>query len=167
MAFRLKKLFFTLGLAYASVLIWAGFALPERVPMHWGGSGGPDRWGTRTEAILTLVIVGVVVIGIFGALIVYVPRSGSLDWINIPGKSYWKRPENLALAMPKIAVDLGVLGCLVMGYICSVPLAIVAAANTPDAALPSWSLVTFIAWLALFAAYGVWMVAFRWRPPRA
>lgn len=167
MASPLKALFWTLGLVYAAVLTWAGFVFPERVPMHWSGSGGPDRWGTRTEAIITLVILGLIVMGIFGALIVSVPRSGSLKWINVPGKTYWKRPENLGQAMRKIAVDLSALGCLVMGYICSVPVAIVAAANKPDAALPSWSLVIFIAWLALFAAYGVWMVAFRWRPPRA
>lgn len=82
------KLFWTLGLAYGAVLTWAGFALPEWVPMHWSGSGGPDRWGTRTEAILTLVIVGLIVGGVFAALIVYVPRSGSMGRINIPGKSY-------------------------------------------------------------------------------
>jgi len=36
-------------------------AVPDRIPVHWGISGEPDRWGGRFEGLLVLPLIGVVV----------------------------------------------------------------------------------------------------------
>ncbi len=165
MAAWLTRGFWTLSTVYAALVVWAASVLPDRVPAHWGTSGPPDRWGNRAEAIIMLVVLGVVMVGLFGSLIVFVPRSRSLTWINVPGKWYWQRPENLPRAMQMVAVDMAVIGCLSMAFCCVVPVMIVQASQTPDAALPSWSTAAFIAFIALIIGYSVWMVAGRWRVP--
>jgi uncharacterized membrane protein len=33
-------------------------AVPDRIPVHWGISGRPDRWGGRFEGLLLLPLVG-------------------------------------------------------------------------------------------------------------
>lgn len=153
---------------YAGLVVWAARVLPERVPAHWSGTGAPDRWGSRTEAIVMLVVLGVVMVGIFGVAIVAIPRARSLTWVNLPNKWYWTRPEHASRTARMLAVDLGVLGCLALVFCCGVPVAIVGATHSPAAALPSWALPGFIAWLVLILGYALWMVVVRWRvPPEA
>lgn len=36
-------------------------AVPDRMPVHWGISGEPDRWGGRVEGLLLLPVIGVAV----------------------------------------------------------------------------------------------------------
>ena len=36
-------------------------AVPDRMPVHWGLSGEPDRWGGRFEGLLLLPVIAVVV----------------------------------------------------------------------------------------------------------
>ena len=36
-------------------------AVPDRMPVHWGISGEPDRWGGRFEGLLVLPLIGIVV----------------------------------------------------------------------------------------------------------
>ncbi len=43
--------------------VWALVALPDRVPVHFGLDGTPDRWGSRGEL---LVLAGVVVVLVVG-----------------------------------------------------------------------------------------------------
>ncbi len=161
------RLFWALAILYAGLVAWAAGVLPDRVPAHWGSSGPPDRWASRTEALVMLVVLGLIMVGIFGSLIVLLPRSRSLAWVNIPNKWYWERPENLPRAMRMITGDLAVLGCLSMAFICVVPVSIVQASRTADAALPSWTLPAIVAYLVLIIGYVIWMVAARWHPPDA
>jgi uncharacterized membrane protein len=44
--------------------------MPERVPVHWGISGEPDRWGTRFEGVL---LFPVMIVGAW-ALLRFLPR---------------------------------------------------------------------------------------------
>ena len=57
-----------LGMAVAGALAWPH--LPERVPMHWGLTGGPDRYGSRLEAVL---LVPGVTLGVY-LLMLLAPR---------------------------------------------------------------------------------------------
>ncbi|MDN5789264.1 MAG: DUF1648 domain-containing protein [Micrococcales bacterium] len=162
----LTKLFWALTAAYAAVVAWSALVLPERVPMHWSGTAGPDRWGSRTEAVIMLAALGVIIAAIFGTLLVVIPRSRSLTWVNIPNKDYWQRPEHLARALDMVGTDLAIIGALTMAMICAVPVSTVEAANRPDASLPGWTLPVIIGWLVLVTGYLIWMVAVRWRVPR-
>lgn len=165
MATWLRRLFWTLAACYAALVVWAARVLPERVPAHWGGTGPPDRWGSRTEAVVMLAVLGVIMVAIFGGLLVLVPRSLSLAWVNLPHKAFWQQPEHLPQAMRMMAVDMGVLGCLALAVSCAVPLAIVAATHSPTAALPGWAMPVFVGYLVLTLGYAAWMVTVRWRPP--
>ncbi|OFE16645.1 hypothetical protein BA895_03400 [Humibacillus sp. DSM 29435] len=162
----LTKLFWVLVAVYFALVVWSAFALPDRVPMHWSGAAGPDEWGSRTAAVIMLTGLGLIMVAIFGTLLVAIPRSRSLTWVNLPHKAYWQRPENLPRAVDRVATDLAVIGALTMAMICAVPVAIVAATSRPDASLPGWALAVIIGWLVLLTGYLVWMVAVRWRVPR-
>jgi uncharacterized membrane protein len=45
-----------------AALSWA--ALPERLPVHWGPSGEPDRYGGRVEALLVPPVVAAALYGL-------------------------------------------------------------------------------------------------------
>ncbi len=162
----LTKLFWVLAAAYFALVAWSAFALPERVPMHWSGTAGPDQWGSRTAAVIMLTALGLIMVAIFGTVLVAIPRSRSLTWVNLPNKAYWQRPENLPRAVDMVAADLAFIGTLTMAMICAVPVATVAATRRPDESLPGWALAVIVGWLVLLTGYLVWMVAVRWRVPR-
>jgi uncharacterized membrane protein len=41
-----------------ALAIWAWSWAPERMPVHWGISGQPDRWGGRAEGVLVFPGIG-------------------------------------------------------------------------------------------------------------
>lgn len=48
------------GLVYTCAVVWATGALPaENVPLHFDATGTADRFGSRTEALLVLLFIGV------------------------------------------------------------------------------------------------------------
>ncbi|MBB6097107.1 putative membrane protein [Deinobacterium chartae] len=53
-------------LAFAfAVALWAWPNTPERIPVHWGLDGQPDRYGSRFEGLLALpVIAGVIYVAV-------------------------------------------------------------------------------------------------------
>ena len=60
-------LIFVIGAAIAGLmsLIFSG-SIAERVPMHWGFNGQPDRYGSRWEALLFVPIMLLVMSVVFG-----------------------------------------------------------------------------------------------------
>jgi uncharacterized membrane protein len=55
-----------------SAIVWT--AVPDRMPVHWGPSGAPDRFGTRVEGLLIIPVVAAALY----ALMVVVPRFDPL-----------------------------------------------------------------------------------------
>ena len=51
-----------------TAMSWAG--APDQIPVHWGLSGQPDRWGGRAEGLLALPFV---TLGIY-LLLLFLPR---------------------------------------------------------------------------------------------
>jgi len=85
---------------------------PELVPLHYGLSGVPDRWGSRLE--LLLVYAGA--LGIGSALFLGVPellRYAPARTISIPNKHYWLLPEHREQAACKLALWSDVQGAAV------------------------------------------------------
>lgn len=73
----------------AMAIEWAiSRGLPDRVALHFGPNGVPDRWGGRGELILTFVSVHV------GVTLMMAVLVAVLGWIpprlfNLPHRDYW------------------------------------------------------------------------------
>lgn len=149
---------------YAAVVAWAGTVLPDRVPLHWGASSESDRWGSRTEAVLTFAALGVFLTAMFVAM-AWVGARASMSWLNIPHKDYWTQPEREATTRHRVVDDIAWIGVLSMVFIWALPIVTVQAARDPSHALPAWFFVVLVAWLVALLGYCVWMVAVRWKVP--
>jgi uncharacterized membrane protein len=68
--------------------------LPERVPMHFGIAGRPDRWGGR-ESLVVLVVIPLVLTAVFYLLIRLLPRLGANPrTLNMPHKEeFFRLPQ--------------------------------------------------------------------------
>jgi uncharacterized membrane protein len=74
-------------------------ALPDRVPVHFGISGTPDRWGSKSELFALVAIAWGLTI-LFYALTLAMPRlARNPRYLNIPRKEEFLklRPEKQAV----------------------------------------------------------------------
>ncbi|WP_181642232.1 DUF1648 domain-containing protein, partial [Nocardioides massiliensis] len=74
--------------AYFVVWAYAAAVLPQRVPVHFGPLGEADRFASRTEALVTLGLVGLGTALIF-VLTDLLLRRGDMSMLNIPHKPWW------------------------------------------------------------------------------
>lgn len=162
------RVFWALAVVYAATCVWAVSVLPSRVPTHWSGTGGPDSWSSRTTTAVMFAVLGVVMVGIFGGLLGYLPRSRTLAGINLPHKDFWARPENLERARTMLVQDVGLVSSAVMAVLCVMPVSIVQASRTAGHQLPTWSQVVIVLLLVGVVGHVTWLTLMRWkpRPPR-
>jgi uncharacterized membrane protein len=90
---RWTTLTLVLGLYAASIVLGAVVA-PDRMPLHWGFDGQPDRYGSRGDWVLQTLIIGallvlVVVVGLLSVM------RGSTHRMHVPNREYWTRPEHV------------------------------------------------------------------------
>jgi hypothetical protein len=158
---------FTLSvLVYLALLGWAWVALPDgRVPLHFGGGGQPDRFGTRTEALVTFAAIGLVLAGVLAAMAGLV-GSRRIGWqlMNLPHKAYWSTEERRPRARRMMAEDLAWLGAMTMGLLGALLVATVTAARR-DGGLPPWFWAVLGLYLVLVLGWTVRMQTYRYRPP--
>ncbi|MEM7494152.1 MAG: SdpI family protein [Pseudomonadota bacterium] len=44
----------------AAIWVWVSLPADQQIPVHWNAAGEPDRWGTRSEAMIShYVVIGV------------------------------------------------------------------------------------------------------------
>lgn len=127
--------------AYAVLVVVAALVLPERVPLHFGFGGEADRWGTRTEAVLTFGLLGAglaVVLGGGAELSSRLPLRS--PWVNLPHKAWWTAtPEREMRACERLRHDLYVIATAVMVLVSAVLVLTLVAARTEEARLPGGS----------------------------
>lgn len=94
-----RALFACIGLVVAgqALIWWRALAwyphLPDRIPMHFNGSGTPDRWADRGWEWFLLPGMSVLLVTLFAAIALF------LDWmamrtpalINVPNKELFVR----------------------------------------------------------------------------
>ncbi|WP_409483054.1 DUF1648 domain-containing protein [Arsenicicoccus dermatophilus] len=129
--------------AWVGVLVWSWRMLPERVPLHWGdGSGHPDRWGGRTEWLITSLPVGLLVLSMpFLSRLSFVWPDG----INAPHKEWWlDEPRRLVTFERLVREDLWLMTASTLAFVTAMEGLTVVSARRGDAVLPEgwfWGLL--------------------------
>jgi uncharacterized membrane protein len=114
--------------------------LPERVPVHWGVSGAPDRWGHRAEAAVFLPMVIAAMWGLLRVLPKLDPRASNFAKM----RGTYDFSVNAILTMILVVHALALAAGL--GYVVSiVPISLalvgalfVALGNVLPRARPNW-----------------------------
>lgn len=105
--------------ALSLLLVW--WTLPQgRIPMHFGSDGEPDGWGNRSHLLGALGGVVLVLALFLGWLGARIPRMG-WEFINVPRKEFWSRPENAARAKVRVQEDAYLTGAWTMWLMALVP----------------------------------------------
>lgn len=130
--------------------------LPDTVASHFGPSGEPDGWASKTELFVVYGVVLVVTVGPF-LLLPQLLRRIPEEFINLPRKEYWLAPERREETFRTIGVHLLWLGNGTLAFLSHVMGRAMAVNLEPEPRLGGgfwWSLglyVTFVTvWLVVF-----------------
>lgn len=154
------------GLLHALVLAIVAPGLPERVPMHFSGSGAVDRWGSRSEALWTFGLVGGGLLALFLVLALVAPRL-PMQFVNLPAasKEWWTAtPEREAELRRRLGTDLGLVGAATVLLISATTIDTAWAARREDPALGWLFFVSLAVYLVLVIGWCVYTVTSRYRP---
>lgn len=159
----LRGLYLAAVTAYAVVVLVVSLTLPERAPLHFGPSGEPDSYGSRTQVVSMFVALGVVLVAILG-LGVRAARRASATWLNLPAKDWWTAtPERERAARLLVVGDLHLVGAATFLLLAAVA-ALVGRAASADAGLGAGIWVVLVAYCLAVAAWMVFSVRVRYRP---
>jgi len=140
---------------YAAAWVVALLALPERVPLHFGGAGSPDRWGSRAEALVVYGCLGLGLGALLGGAAALSERI-PVSMINTPRKDWWTAtPERVAELRRRNRADLYVIGAATLILLAVSLVDTVRAARSADPRLGAPFFVA-LAGYGLFLA--VWVV---------
>lgn len=106
------------------LLVLGWFLLPERVPVHFGVDGEPDRWVSRARAVLEMGTVMGGMMLLFAGLAAWMSRI-SFALLNLPSdhKEWWAaEPERRARLRELLAEDAWALGALTLALLGGVTL---------------------------------------------
>ncbi len=148
---------------YAVVVAAGARSLPERVPMHFGAGGAPDRFGSRTELVITEVALGVGVVVLLGLVAVGMRRI-PLVWVDVPHPEYWKTPEREAELRRRLEADTLGIGTGTLLLLAGMSALTARAASSGDGLGPAAGVLVGAYVLGVLALCG-WMVVGRYRPP--
>lgn len=148
---------------FAVVMIACAASLPDDVPLHFGGGGEPDRWGSRLEAVITMTFVGGLLAVILGGTAALVDRMPT-TYLNVPHKDWWTAtPEREQRMRAMMRTDLYVLAAATMLFLAVVVVATTLAARAEEPTLGPLFLVALTVYLVLVVAWTVWAIATRYR----
>lgn len=152
--------------AYGVCVLLAAWLLPDRVPLHFNGSGTADRYGSRAEALLLFGLLAVVLLAVLAGSRQLVQRAG-LDLVKVPHAAYWKRPEREAELRRRMRVDLDRMFAATFLLCAAVVAATTSVARSGgEDRLPGTFFAVFVAYLP-WTAWWLWhLTARRYRPPR-
>ena len=160
-----RRLFVGAGLVYVGLWLLAAVTLPDQVPVHFGGSGGVDRYTGRGEALATFGVIGVVLGGVLAGVAAGTGRI-PLAWLNVPHKGWWAAtPERERQMRTMMTADLWWIAALTMALLCLVLGATVHVADDPEPRLGAAIFVAIGVYLLAVLALGWYAVARRYRPP--
>lgn len=158
---------------WLSALLLAGYAwwaarvfahLPDRVPMHFGGSGAPDRWAETTFwswFFLLFLTVGVTAVLYASAWWILWLARHRPTWVNLPGRERFLKlaaDDRVFVVQPLCHLvywlAAGILALLWASHYWSFRVAVGAAAGLPALFLPAVLVVSIVPLLFLPAMLG-------------
>lgn len=125
---------FVVGLAVSYAV------LPERVPLHFGGDGTADRWGTPEQAVLEMAGVGLLVGVVMFTLAMSAWRL-PFDFVSIPDKEFWERPENQRVARRRLQDDMYHVGGSLMLFLTAIQAYTILVADDASPSFWPWGVV--------------------------
>jgi uncharacterized membrane protein len=131
---------------YTAVWIWSYGRLPERVPIHFGGSGDPDRWSSRAGALWTTALLGLGMVLLFAGL-AWLLRRVPPQSIDVPSADFWRRPENVGRLRDLVAADVWLLAASTLVLLTAVQFLVVRAAAMAEPRLDAWAVVVVALYL--------------------
>jgi hypothetical protein len=161
-----RRWFAAAVVGYAIVFCYAWVRLPATgVPLHFGLDGGADRFGTRSEALVYLAVLGVAMTALLGGLAEATGRGRlATGYLNVPYKQYWTRPEHEPRMRALMAEDLFHIGAATLALLAVVGLGIVEAARGGASFLP-WGGLATVAYCLFMVGWVVRAYTVRYRPP--
>ena len=111
--------FFVVTVGFLGFTLWAHTQLPDRVPVHFDGSGRPDRISSKMELTGVNLGVGVMMLALFGTLPFFIEKIPVKYW-NLPNKEYWLtlgRKKEAVVQMNIYYVGMGLATMLLMWFI--------------------------------------------------
>ncbi|CAM3336549.1 DUF1648 domain-containing protein [Nocardioides dubius] len=154
----------------AFVVVWVIglLTLPDRVPLHFGGGGDPDRWGSRTEALVTTGLIGGGLVLLFWVLARWLPRAPS-ELLNLPAadKRWWlATEERTAELRRRLSDDLYGIGAVTVLLIVVLEAITVVISHHDEPSLPGWLWLIVGGYLAGIIGWSIWATTRRYRTPR-
>ncbi|MCF6745929.1 DUF1648 domain-containing protein [Blastococcus sp. KM273128] len=159
-----RSWFLAAAAACAAAWGWSLARLPERVPVHFGGAGEPDRWAGRAEALWTSGLLALGTALLFAGLVGLVGRVPAHS-LNVPNPDYWKRPEHLPRLRALVAEDLWWIGAWTLLLFAAVQVLLVRAAQLPDPRLDGWAYAVLGLYLLAVLGRVGWMLTRRFAVP--
>lgn len=92
-------------LAVIGYVGWAHGQLPDKVAVHFGTSGEPNRWSSSVELSLIISLIVTLEFATFAAIAWFLPRVSHQLW-NLPNKSYWLAPDRAEITATLVCRDL-------------------------------------------------------------
>jgi uncharacterized membrane protein len=156
-----RRTFVASTVLLVAALVVAAVGLPEQVPLHFDGTGDADRWGSRTEALVTMSLVGGLLVVLLGGTAAFVDRL-PVTMLNVPHKQWWTAsPEREARMRRMMATDLYVIGAATVLLVALAVLATLQAART-DATLGGLFVAGLVVYLVVVLGWTVWACTSRY-----
>ena len=160
----MRRLFWVSVALFAVTLAVGAVTLPDRVPVHFGLDGEPDRWASPGVAVLTFAVIGAVVVGLLGAMAHWSSRI-PLSVVNIPHKEWWMAlPAREQRLRAMLHDDLFGVAAGVTGLLSTLVVFTIVVSHADEPSMNPWGWVVLAAWLVPFLAWLAWVFAVRYLP---
>ncbi len=145
------------------VLVWQWVSLPERVPVKMGFGGVVERWGSKTEHLLTMTGATVLIGALFllmTPLLLKLPAA----MVNIPHREYWLVPQRRPELARRIGDEMNVIGAATLLLVLAAGLQTGYAATRGHGFAYDW--VVLAVYLAFTIGWAIRLAtSSRYRPP--
>jgi serine/threonine-protein kinase len=144
-------------LGFLIYLVCSTSLLPERVAIHFGASGQPNGWMSRSTHLLLMGALGMG-LPLISVIIALVIRLTPARFINLPNRDYWLSPERQSQTCIYISRQLIWLACLEVVFFAGIQFLIVEANQMAPAQLPMEMFLSLIG--GFLVAVALWIIVF-------